>query len=88
VLLFGLVNDHIDSIYCSGNLCRFATPPNTKYMYLCDGYGSDRVFAFESATGEYMNKSWGGRSPAGLVPGVPGARAAPHGLFMENHGCT
>ena len=35
-----------------------------------------------------MNKSWGGRSPAGLHPGVAGAAAAPHGKFMENHGCT
>jgi hypothetical protein len=65
----------------------FATPPNSKYMYLCDGYGSDRVFAFESATGKYMNKSWGGRSPAGLHPGAAGP-TQPHGKFMENHGCT
>ena len=35
-----------------------------------------------------MNKTFGGRSPAGLHPGVDGARAAPHGKFMENHGCT
>lgn len=66
----------------------FATPPDSKYMYLCDGYGSDRVFAFESATGRYTNRSWGGRSPLGLHPGVAGAAAAPHGKFMENHGCT
>ena len=66
----------------------FATPPNSKYMYLCDGYGSDHVYAFESATGTFMNKTFGGRSPAGLHPGVAGARAAPHGKFMENHGCT
>jgi hypothetical protein len=65
----------------------FATPPNSKYMYLCDGYGSDRVFAFERATGKYMNKSWGGRSPGGLHPGSAGP-TQPHGLFMENHGCT
>ena len=51
-------------------------------------YGSDRVFAFDSSTGEFMNKTWGGRSPLGLKPGVAGARAAPHGTFMENHGCT
>lgn len=66
----------------------FATPPDSKFMYLCDGYGSDRVFAFDSATGEFQNKTWGGRSPLGLHPGVAGARAAPHGKFMENHGCT
>ena len=65
----------------------FATPPDSKYMYLCDGYGSDRVFAFESATGRYMNMSWGGRSPAGLHPGALGP-TQPHGKFMENHGCT
>lgn len=66
----------------------FATPPNSKYMYLCDGYGSDHVYAFERDTGTFMNKTFGGRSPAGLHPGVDGARAAPHGKFMENHGCT
>ena len=66
----------------------FATPPDTPHMYLCDGYGSDRVFAFESRTGTFLNHSWGGRSPAGLHPGVVGAKAAPHGKFMENHGCT
>jgi len=66
----------------------FATPPNSKFIYLCDGYGSDRVFAFDSQTGEFTNKTWGGRSPLGLHPGVAGARAAPHGKFMENHGCT
>ncbi len=65
----------------------FATPPNSDYMYLCDGYGSDRVFAFERSTGRYMNKSWGGRSPAGLHPGAAGP-TQPHGKFMENHGCT
>ena len=36
-------------------------------MYLCDGYGSDRVFAFDSATGEFQNKTWGGRSPLGIL---------------------
>eukprot|EP00656_Telonema_subtile_P009580 TRINITY_DN14513_c0_g2_i2.p1 TRINITY_DN14513_c0_g2~~TRINITY_DN14513_c0_g2_i2.p1 ORF type:complete len:341 (-),score=59.21 TRINITY_DN14513_c0_g2_i2:236-1258(-) len=65
----------------------FATPPNSKYAYLCDGYGSDHVYAFDSSTGEYMNQSWGGRSPAGLHPGAE-AKTQPHGLFMENHGCT
>ena len=86
-----------DSCHCTGTAPNlqapyiptwFATPPDTPYMYLCDGYGSDRVFAFESRTGAYMNVSWGGRSPAGLHPGVAGAAAAPHGTFMENHGCT
>jgi len=66
---------------------RFATPPDTKYAYLCDGYGSDHVYAFDRTTGKYMNKSWGGRSPAGLHPGTAGP-TQPHGLFMENHGCT
>ena len=66
----------------------FATPPNSKYAYLCDGYGSDHVYAFEAATGTYMNRSWGGRSPAGLHPGYPAAKEQPHGKFMENHGCT
>jgi hypothetical protein len=34
----------------------FATPPDSKYMYLCDGYGSDHVYAFDSTTGEFMNQ--------------------------------
>lgn len=81
------------SIRCSGGQAPyiptwFATPPDSKYIYLCDGYGSDRVFAFDSTTGEFMNKTWGGRSPGGLHPGLPGARLQPHGKFMENHGCT
>eukprot|EP00912_Choanoflagellata_sp_UC4_P001059 UC4_evm2s652 len=66
----------------------FATPPDSKYVYLCDGYGSDKVYAFDKDTGDYMNKSWAGRSPGGLAPGLPGARQQPHGKFMENHGCT
>ena len=61
----------------------FATPPDSDYMYLCDGYGSDRVFAFESATGKFTGKTWGGRSPAGLHPGVTAARAQPHGNIQR-----
>eukprot|EP00040_Diaphanoeca_grandis_P025485 m.141220 g.141220 ORF g.141220 m.141220 type:complete len:439 (+) comp30169_c0_seq1:88-1404(+) len=92
-------NDTCTNATCPNNSCRctdgkapyiptwFATPPDSKYMYLCDGYGSDHVYAFESATGTYMNKFWGGRSPAGLKPGAA-ASQQPHGLFMENHGCT
>jgi hypothetical protein len=37
----------------------FATPPDSPYMYLCDGYGSDHVYAFERSTGTFMNKTWG-----------------------------
>lgn len=55
---------------------------NPKKRYLCDGYGSDRVFAFESATGIYMNQSFGGRSPAGLQPGA-NASSQPHGTALS-----
>ena len=65
----------------------FATPPNTKYTYLCDGYGSDHVYVFDRNTGNWMNKTFGGRSPGGLHPGAAGP-TQPHGKFMENHGCT
>lgn len=88
-----------DASTCPNNSCRcrdgkapyiptwFATPPDSPYMYLCDGYGSDHVYAFDRRTGDFMNKTWGGRSPAGLHPG-PAASSQPHGKFMENHGCT
>lgn len=65
----------------------FATPPNTKYAYLCDGYGSDHIYVFDATTGAFMNQTFGGRSPAGLTPGSAGP-TQPHGLFSENHGCT
>jgi hypothetical protein len=58
----------------------FATPPDSDYMYLCDGYGSNQVYAF-SKDGKFMNKTWGGRSK------VKGPGAA-HGTFSTNHGCT
>jgi len=54
----------------------FATPPGSDYMYLCDGYGSNNVYAFNT-DGVYQNKSWGGR----------GDRTQ-HGKFSTNHGCT
>eukprot|EP00658_Telonema_sp_P-2_P085281 TRINITY_DN9697_c0_g1_i3.p1 TRINITY_DN9697_c0_g1~~TRINITY_DN9697_c0_g1_i3.p1 ORF type:complete len:334 (-),score=78.95 TRINITY_DN9697_c0_g1_i3:283-1284(-) len=54
----------------------FATPPNSDYMYLCDGYGSNNVYAFDK-DGHFMNKTWGGK----------GDRSQ-HGKFSTNHGCT
>jgi hypothetical protein len=59
----------------------FATPPDSKFAYLCDGYGSNNVYAFDGTDGQYQNKSWGGKSS---VKG-PGAE---HGKFQTNHGCT
>eukprot|EP00037_Helgoeca_nana_P032083 m.412092 g.412092 ORF g.412092 m.412092 type:complete len:444 (-) comp28788_c0_seq1:134-1465(-) len=59
----------------------FATPPDTNYTYLCDGYGSNHVYAFDAATGKYLNKTWGGKSPKAGAD-------APHGTFSTNHGCT
>ena len=55
----------------------FATPPDTKYTYLCDGYGSNHVFAFDASTGKFLNHTWGGK----------GGRDQ-HGKFATNHGCT
>jgi hypothetical protein len=59
----------------------FATPPDSKYTYLCDGYGSNNVYAFDRTNGVFMNKTWGGHSP-GKGPDQP------HGTFSTNHGCT
>merc|ERR1711871_1909240 len=59
----------------------FATPPDSKYTYLCDGYGSNNVYAFDRTTGTFMNRTWGGHSP-GKGP------TQPHGTFSTNHGCT
>lgn len=61
----------------------FATPPNTKYTYLCDGYGSNNVYAFDRETGEFLNKTYGGPTPSGKK-----GPNAPHGTFSTNHGCT
>lgn len=58
----------------------FATPPDSDYMYLCDGYGSNQVYAF-SKNGTFMHETWGGKSPTKSPD-------APHGLFSTNHGCT
>lgn len=71
----------LDSLFCRYRPTWFATPPNTKYTYLCDGYGSNHVYAFDRETGVYLNKTWGGRSPKAGVD-------APHGTFSTNHGCT
>jgi hypothetical protein len=58
----------------------FATPPDSDYMYLCDGYGSNNVYAFDK-NGTFMDETWGGKSP-GKGPDEP------HGTFSTNHGCT
>eukprot|EP00750_Incisomonas_marina_P003368 INCI13083.2.p1 GENE.INCI13083.2~~INCI13083.2.p1 ORF type:complete len:484 (+),score=60.15 INCI13083.2:184-1452(+) len=58
----------------------FATPPDSEYMYLCDGYGSNQVYAFDK-NGTFMNETWGGKSPQA-------GPDAPHGTFSTNHGCT
>jgi len=54
----------------------FAIPPTSKHIFLCDGYGSNNVYAFDR-NGNYLNYSWGGR----------GDRSQ-HGKFSTNHGCT
>jgi hypothetical protein len=60
-----------------------ANPNNSQYNYLCDGYGSNQVYAFDTKTGKFMNHTWGGRTPAGKK-----GPDAPHGTFSTNHGCT
>jgi len=59
----------------------FVKPPDSRYAYLCDGYGSNIIYAFDADTGRFLNKTWGGSSPG------PGSEA-PHGTFRTNHGCT
>jgi len=54
----------------------FATPPNSDYVYLCDGYGSNNVYPF-SLDGKFSNITYGGK----------GDRTQ-HGKFSTNHGCT
>lgn len=54
----------------------FATPPDSKYVYLCDGYGSNNVYPF-TLDGKWTNKTYGGK----------GDRSE-HGKFSTNHGCT
>jgi len=54
----------------------FATPPDSKYVYLCDGYGSNNVYPFDKE-GKFTNITYGGK----------GDRSQ-HGKFSTNHGCT
>jgi hypothetical protein len=54
----------------------FATPPDSKYVYLCDGYGSNNVYPF-TLDGKFSGKTYGGK----------GDRTQ-HGKFSTNHGCT
>merc|ERR1712032_317241 len=54
----------------------FAIVPNSKYIYLCDGYGSNNVYVFD-INGTFMNRTYGG----------VGDRSQ-HGKFSTNHGCT
>jgi len=58
----------------------FATPPDSDYTYLCDGYGSNNVYSFNT-DGKFQGHTWGGKSPT-KGPLVP------HGKFSTNHGCT
>lgn len=59
----------------------FATPDDSDFMYLCDGYGSNNVYSF-SLDGKFTNNTWGGHSKA------PNSPDAEHGKFSTNHGCT
>ena len=56
----------------------FGVPPaeRSKFIYLCDGYGSNNVYVFDRGTGAFMNKVYGGK----------GGRDQ-HGKFSTNHGC-
>lgn len=51
-----------------------SVPPNSKYHYVCDGYGSSNVYVFDNK-GNFMNKTYGGKGTE-------------HGKFNINHGCT
>merc|ERR1711953_1520748 len=50
--------------------------PGSDKVYLCDGYGSNSVYVFDTK-GKFLNKTYGGR----------GGRDQ-HGKFSTNHGCT
>jgi len=54
----------------------FAIVPDSEYVYLCDGYGSNNVYVFH-INGTFMNRTYGGK----------GGRDQ-HGKFSTNHGCT
>lgn len=54
----------------------FAIIPDSDYVYLCDGYGSNNVYVFH-INGTFANKTYGGK----------GGRDE-HGKFSTNHGCT
>jgi hypothetical protein len=54
----------------------FAIVPDSKYVYLCDGYGSNNVYVFDT-DGNFMNKTYGGKG-----------NRSQHGKFSTNHGCT
>jgi len=57
-----------------------AVPPGSDYTYLCDGYGSNQVYEFDTK-GNFLNHTWGGRSK------TKGPKAE-LGKFSTNHGCT
>jgi len=54
----------------------FALPPS-RYIYLCDGYGSNNVYVFDRTDGTFLNRTYGGKGGRGQ-----------HGKFATNHGCT
>lgn len=54
----------------------FAIIPDSDYIYLCDGYGSNNVYVFH-INGTFTNRTYGGRGGRGE-----------HGKFSTNHGCT
>lgn len=54
----------------------FAIVPDSEYIYLCDGYGSNNVYPF-SIDGKFMNITFGGMG-----------NRSQHGKFSTNHGCT
>lgn len=54
----------------------FAIIPDSDYVYLCDGYGSNNVYVFH-IDGTFTGKTYGG----------VGNRSQ-HGKFSTNHGCT
>ena len=38
-----------------------ALPLDSTHAYLCDGYGSNHVYVFDRATGEFTNRTFGGQ---------------------------
>ena len=68
---------HKESLPWLGGPTWLATPPNSPFIYLTDGYGTSRVHAYFASNGSYTGLSFGGKAR--------GAGNAQPGLFFAAH---